>query len=326
MPIQLPPGDPCYFCEIIRGATDRWNVLEETELTVTLLNGRQFEVGQCIVVTRRHAPTLFDLTSAEHAAIMLAARRAASVMVSELDPDGVLLYQNNGVGSGQEVPHFHLHVVPRRPGSDWGFGPPHLARLEHAQRSAHADHTAVADDKRATAKLLREGFRRLEAALVLQEYDSAWPGRFAALAARVQATLADVVLRIEHVGSTAVPGLVAKPVIDLDVVVSHENVPEAIRRLSGLGYMHEGDGGIVGREAFRWPAGEVRHHLYLLAESAEELRRHVAFRDALRADPGLRERYAALKRSLAAQFPDDRNAYTDGKTAFIVETLRLLQG
>jgi hypothetical protein len=57
MPIQLPPNDPCYFCQIIDGKTERWSVLEHTELTVTVLNGRQFEVGQCIVLTRRHAPT-----------------------------------------------------------------------------------------------------------------------------------------------------------------------------------------------------------------------------------------------------------------------------
>jgi histidine triad (HIT) family protein len=158
VPIQLPENDPCYFCQIIEGKSERWNVLEESELTVTVLNGRQFEVGQCIVVTRRHAPTLMDLDSAEGAAILSAAKRAAAAMSELFDPDGVLLYQNNGVGSGQEVPHFHLHVVPRRAGSDWGFGPPHIARLERAEKPAHSDHTAVTDLKRQTAELLRRAF------------------------------------------------------------------------------------------------------------------------------------------------------------------------
>jgi histidine triad (HIT) family protein len=128
------------------------------DLTVTVLNGRQFEVGQCIVLTRRHAPTLLDLTPTEERAILSAAKRVAVVMNALFDPDGVLLYQNNGVGSGQEVPHFHLHVVPRREGSDWGIGPPHLARLQPAQRFSYADHTAVTELKRETVRLLRRAF------------------------------------------------------------------------------------------------------------------------------------------------------------------------
>jgi diadenosine tetraphosphate (Ap4A) HIT family hydrolase len=79
-------------------------------------------------------------------------------MNTVLDPEGILLYQNNGVGSGQEIPHFHLHVVPRRAGSDWGLGPPHLARLEAAERPQHADQTAVTDLERQTVELLSRGF------------------------------------------------------------------------------------------------------------------------------------------------------------------------
>ena len=156
MPIQLPDMDLCYFCQIRDGAIERWSVIEQTRLTFTVLNVRQFEIGQCIVVPVRHAPTLLDLKPEEDAAIMAAARRVAQAMVTVFDPDGVLLYQNNGVGSGQEVPHFHLHVVPRRRGSAWGLGPPHLARLE--QRGAQFDHTRVDDEKRQTAEMLRSAF------------------------------------------------------------------------------------------------------------------------------------------------------------------------
>lgn len=81
MPIELPVMDPCYFCQIISGAADRWSVVEETPLTSTLLNGRQYEVGQCFVVARRHAPTLLDLTPEEAAAVMSAAQRAYAAMV-----------------------------------------------------------------------------------------------------------------------------------------------------------------------------------------------------------------------------------------------------
>ena len=152
-PFHMPTMDPCYFCDIISGTTDQWNVIERTALTITLLNARQFEVGQCMVVPNRHAPTLFDLTVQEDTAIMQAARRAAEAFVKTFTPDGVLLYQNNGSGSGQEVPHYHLHVVPRQPHSDWGFGPPHIARLEN--RPVQTDHTVVTEAKRATAAKLR---------------------------------------------------------------------------------------------------------------------------------------------------------------------------
>jgi histidine triad (HIT) family protein len=148
--------DPCYFCQIAGGADDRWNVIDETELTLTMLNGRQFETGQLIVVPRRHAPTLLDLTVEEEAGIMAAAKRAARALVKAFDPDGVLLYQTNGVGSGQEVPHFHLHVVPRTAGSDWGPGPPHLAGIDAPR--AHLDHTVVTDTKRRTAQIIRGHF------------------------------------------------------------------------------------------------------------------------------------------------------------------------
>lgn len=155
MPMELPRQAPCYFCEIAQGRGDAWLLLERADLTMTVLNGRQFETGQCMIVPLRHAPTILELRPEEEAAVMAAARRAAGALVAAFDPDGVLLYQNNGVGSGQEVPHFHLHVVPRRPGSDWGFGPPHLAR--QSRPPAH-DHTAATELKRQTAELLRAQF------------------------------------------------------------------------------------------------------------------------------------------------------------------------
>lgn len=155
MHFPMPDGDPCYFCEVISGRAHRWQVIAEDSLTVTLLNGRQFEVGQSIVVPRRHAPTLLDLSQAEASAVMATAQRLAAALVSAYSPDGVLLYQNNGVGSGQEVPHFHLHVVPRQPGSDWGFGPPHLERLEREGRLRHQDHRVVTDKKKHTVSEIR---------------------------------------------------------------------------------------------------------------------------------------------------------------------------
>jgi GrpB-like predicted nucleotidyltransferase (UPF0157 family) len=158
--------------------------------------------------------------------------------------------------------------------------------------------------------------------VLIQDYDPAWPDAFSKLANRIKAALGSLVITVEHIGSTAVPGLAAKPIIDLDVVLaSPADLPEAIRRLANIGYVHEGDLGIAGREAFRLATGEPPHHLYVLAADANELRRHLAFRDALRADSDLRDEYAALKRSLAEAYKNNRSAYTQAKTAFITSTI-----
>jgi GrpB-like predicted nucleotidyltransferase (UPF0157 family) len=154
--------------------------------------------------------------------------------------------------------------------------------------------------------------------VLIQDYDPAWSDAFSQLATRIKAALGRLVVTVEHIGSTAVPGLAAKPIIDLDVVLaSAADLPEAIRLLATLGYAHEGDLGIAGREAFRFPPAEPRHHLYVLIAGANELRRHLAFRDALRSSEGLRTQYADHKRALAKAYQDDRSGYTDAKTAFI---------
>ena len=158
MPFPLPKGDPCYFCEIILGRADRWNVIEQTELTLTVLNGRQYEVGQCIVVPIRHAPTLLELSDDEAAAVMSSAKRLTAVMMKAFAPDGVLLYQNNGLGSAQEVPHFHLHVVPRREGSDWGFGPPHIAKLKESLGPAERNYAKPTPAKGETIAQLKRHY------------------------------------------------------------------------------------------------------------------------------------------------------------------------
>ena len=132
-PFELPKMTPCVFCELIAGRLDK-GLVEETELTLTLVNIRQFEVGQALVIPRRHAPTILDLTDDELHAIMRAVRRVSAAMVRAYSPDGITLYNNNGVASMQEVPHFHMHVVPRRESSLWGDGPLHIAVLE--RRSA----------------------------------------------------------------------------------------------------------------------------------------------------------------------------------------------
>ena len=132
-PFELPDMTPCVFCELIAGRLDK-GLVEETELTLTIVNIRQFEIGQVLVIPRRHAPTILDLTGDEACALMEAIRRVSAALVKAYSPDGITLYNNNGVASMQEVPHFHMHVVPRRKSSRWGDGPLHIAALE--RRSA----------------------------------------------------------------------------------------------------------------------------------------------------------------------------------------------
>jgi GrpB-like predicted nucleotidyltransferase (UPF0157 family) len=159
--------------------------------------------------------------------------------------------------------------------------------------------------------------------IVIVDYDERWLAQFAALRERAAGALGELVLAIEHTGSTAVPGLAGKPVIDLIAVVSDNRIHEAITRLEAIGYCHEGDRGIAGREAFTWPPGEPRHHLYVCPPDNAELRRHLRFRDYLRAHPDRAAVYAALKRQAADRFRHDRAAYVEAKTEFVEETLRL---
>lgn len=159
--------------------------------------------------------------------------------------------------------------------------------------------------------------------VIVVDYDPQWPALFAALRARIGSALGDLAAAIEHVGSTAVPGLAAKPVIDIDVLLSSSGgLPEAVGRLAALGYLHQGDLGVAGREAFRQPADQPAHHLYVCAPGGQEFRRHIAFRDYLRSHPESARAYAELKRNLARLCRDDRGEYVSGKGEFVNETLR----
>jgi GrpB-like predicted nucleotidyltransferase (UPF0157 family) len=159
--------------------------------------------------------------------------------------------------------------------------------------------------------------------IIIVDYDPRWPLLFEEIRGSVVAALGDIVVAVEHVGSTAVPGLAAKSIIDLDVVVSSvAEIPKAIRRLSGLGYIHQGDLGIAGREAFTPLAHRPRHHLYVCSVDGEELRRHRLFRDYLLAHPDVAAAYGELKKAFALRFSDDRAAYVGAKSAFVADVLR----
>jgi GrpB-like predicted nucleotidyltransferase (UPF0157 family) len=156
----------------------------------------------------------------------------------------------------------------------------------------------------------------------IEDYDPRWPQTFELLRSRLSAALPGMAAAIEHIGSTAVPGLAAKPIIDIDLLMNSEgDLPRVIVALTSLGYDHRGDLGIAGREAFQSPSNDLRHHLYVCPPSSREYPRHIAFRDYLRAHPESAAAYGQLKRDLAQTLGHDREAYTQGKSDFVREIL-----
>ncbi|HEY2849003.1 MAG TPA: GrpB family protein [Gemmatimonadaceae bacterium] len=149
--------------------------------------------------------------------------------------------------------------------------------------------------------------------------DPRWPDLFAAEAARIAAILSahGVALQLEHTGSTAVPGLAAKPVLDVLAGWSEDGArAAAIGALEAADYQYRGEQGIVGRDFFR--RGEPRqYHLHLTRVDSTFWADQRTFRDYLRATPAAATAYAALKFALAAQYPTDRERYIDGKAEFV---------
>ena len=155
------------------------------------------------------------------------------------------------------------------------------------------------------------------------DYDSTWPSQFERLRDRVLRALSGVAVTIEHVGSTSVPGLAAKPIIDIDVIVaSASDVAVVIERLSAISYAHRGNLGIEGREAFESPPGLPTHHLYVCVQGNLAVRNHLLIRDYLRGNAEAVIAYGLLKRQLAEQFPTDMTRYISGKTDFLLSILR----
>jgi GrpB-like predicted nucleotidyltransferase (UPF0157 family)/mannose-6-phosphate isomerase-like protein (cupin superfamily) len=160
--------------------------------------------------------------------------------------------------------------------------------------------------------------------IVVSDYDPAWPEWFDALHRRIWPAVEDVALRIDHVGSTSVPGLAAKPIIDMDIVVAGgDDVRPVVDRLRSIGYRWRGDLGVTGREAFRPPGDEElpAHHLYLVVENNRAHLDHWLLRDRLRQDADARDRYAALKRRNVELADRDMDVYVAAKAGLVAELL-----
>ena len=153
-------------------------------------------------------------------------------------------------------------------------------------------------------------------------YGPRWPQAFAAASAEVAGALGANLLDIHHIGSTSIPGMHAKPVIDmLAVVADMAAVDVRDAQMRALGYEPMGEFGIAGRRYFRRNnnAGERTHQLHAFEKGSPHVRRHLAFRDFMRAHPEPAAHYTTLKRRLADAHPTDIEAYMDGKDGFIKE-------
>lgn len=165
------------------------------------------------------------------------------------------------------------------------------------------------------------------------DYKADWAIQFQELKKVLTKHLGNTFLSMEHVGSTAVPNLKAKPILDIDIIVEDDDqkVNTVIQQLALLGYQHRGDLGIIGRETFKRVSEEVpivaprkqwhKHHLYVCRKNCISLLNHLQFRNYLRVHPEAIEAYAALKTKLAVDYSYDMDAYVAGKTNFITTIL-----
>ena len=213
-------------------------------------------------------------------------------------------------------------IVAGADGSERTIGPGYAALWEEGE------HHATRSDVGCSAIGIEGRFEMLATAvtkeIVVLDHDPAWAGWFQQLRDRIWPAVADVADRIDHVGSTAVPGLAAKPIIDLDVVVRTEaDVRRVIERLRPHGYVWRGDLGVAGRDAFTYRGEETlpAHHLYCVVDGNQAHRDHLDLRDLLRRDAAARDAYAALKRRNAAEVDGDMDEYVARKHDLVTELL-----
>lgn len=158
--------------------------------------------------------------------------------------------------------------------------------------------------------------------VVVLPYDKVWQRDFETIKRELENALGDLILGIEHVGSTSVEGMSAKPCIDLDVIIKDYTVFDAVvEKLAAIGYFHEGNLGIRDREAFRYTHKPhlKTHHLYVCPQYSAELHRHITFRNFLRENPEAAMKYSRVKEAAAKRFPDDIDQYMACKSPCIEE-------
>ena len=158
--------------------------------------------------------------------------------------------------------------------------------------------------------------------VIVLPYDKAWKSAFEEIKKEIVCAIGDLIIGIEHVGSTSVEGMSAKPCIDIDVVIEdYSKFDAVIRGLAEIGYIHEGDLGIKDREAFAyWDKPHLQtHHLYVCPKDSVELHRHVTFRNFLKGHADAVKQYSAVKETAARLYPNDIDGYIAYKSPCIEE-------
>ena len=159
---------------------------------------------------------------------------------------------------------------------------------------------------------------------LVERYNPEWPERFEEIKTFLGEKITQACIQIEHVGSTSIPEMTAKPIIDLILVIEPQDFEEIKELLTERGYYHKGDQGIKERDAFDIKDAAVkssipRHHLYVCPKHSAELKKQIAFREFLRQNKEYAERLSQLKWSLAEEFNNDREAYMEGKAVLCRE-------
>ena len=155
--------------------------------------------------------------------------------------------------------------------------------------------------------------------VVVEKWNPKWKDEFERIVDSLGEDIIYNSVKIEHVGSTSVEGLSAKPIIDLDIVIENDKFEIIKRLLNDKGYKHEGDLGIEGREAFSYSGKEelMTHHLYVCLKDSKELFKHITFRDFLKSNPTLASEYSKVKEQAAVLYPDDIDKYMEFKSEII---------
>lgn len=161
--------------------------------------------------------------------------------------------------------------------------------------------------------------------VIVIPYSEQWKTDFDTIKQYLLTAVKDIVISIEHIGSTSVEGLSAKPIIDIDIVIKDYSVFDTVvEKLASLGYIHEGNLGIKDREAFDYKGNTdlPKHHLYVCPQFSAELHRHIAFRDYLRNNPEAMQKYSKVKEEGARLFPDSIDDYIAYKSPCIEELIK----
>lgn len=168
----------------------------------------------------------------------------------------------------------------------------------------------------------------MKSPIVIEDYSPKWATDFEKLKDIFSRSLGNLAVELHHVGSTSVPQLAAKPIIDIDIVIENAGaLPQVSEKLSSIGYENVGDLGIKDRFAFKqinsdkFKMPEIRHHLYVCPRDSVTLNNHLALRDFLRSNRERADRYGKLKKELAAKYPHDIDSYIEHKTDFILQIL-----